>query len=128
MRTKLFILFSHSRSLKSSVVLDRKKDNRPQNVFTILISQAKKQKKLFTEKPLLKNLNGFSCDQILWCVLNDLYWMIRLIGDDVLRNSYTVKPVYKDTERAIESVRIKRVEFRENIRAFFPPGTKANCP
>ena len=50
--------------------------------------------------------------------------MIRPIGDDVLRNSYTVKSVYKDTEGAIESVRIKRVEFRENIRAFFPPGTK----
>lgn len=41
-------------SLKSSVVLDRKKDNRPQNVFTILISQAKKQKKLLTEKRYLK--------------------------------------------------------------------------
>ena len=50
--------------------------------------------------------------------------MIRPIGDDVLPNSYTVKPVYKDTEEAIESVRIKRVEFRENIRAFFSPGTK----
>ena len=31
----------------------------------------------------------------------------------MLRNSYTIKPVYKDTEGAIESVRIKRVEFRE---------------
>ena len=50
--------------------------------------------------------------------------MIRPIEDDVLRNSYTVKSVYKDTEGAKESVRIKRVEFRENIRAFFPPGTK----
>ena len=29
-----------------------------------------------------------------------------------------------DTEQATESVRIKRVEFRENVRAFFPPGTK----
>ena len=27
-----------------------------------------------------------------------------------------------DTEEAIESVRIKGVEFRENIRAFFPQG------
>ena len=25
---------------------------------------------------------------------------------------------------AIASVRIKRVEFRENVRALFPPGTK----
>ena len=32
-----------------------------------------------------------------------------------------VKLVYKDTEWATESVRIKRVEFRENIRAFSPP-------
>ena len=75
-------------------------------------------------KALLKNLNGFSCDQILWSLLNDLYSMIRPIGDDVLRNSYTIKPVYKETEEAIESIRIKRVEFRENVRAFFPPGTK----
>ena len=58
-------------------------------------------------------------------MLNDLYLMIRPIGDhDVLRNSYTVKPVYKDTERVIESVRIKWVEFRENIRAFSSPGTR----
>ena len=55
---------------------------------------------------------------------NDLYLMIRPIGDDVLCNSYTVIPVYKDTEGAIESVRIKRVEFREDIRVFFPPGTQ----
>ena len=48
--------------------------------------------------------------------------MIRPIGDDVLCNSYTVIPVYKDTEGAIESVRIKRVEFREDIRVFFPQG------
>ena len=27
-----------------------------------------------------------------------------------------------DTEQATESVRIKRVEFRENVRAFFPQG------
>ena len=50
--------------------------------------------------------------------------MIRPIGDDVLRNSYTVKSVYKDTEGAKESVRIKWVEFRENVTDFFPPGTK----
>ena len=53
-----------------------------------------------------------------------IYTMIRPIGDDVLCNSYTVIPVYKDTEGAIESVRIKRVEFREDIRVFFPPGTQ----
>ena len=29
------------------------------------------------------------------------------------------KPVKMDTEGAMESVRIKRVEFRENARAFF---------
>ena len=31
-------------------------------------------------------------------------------------------PVNTDTEGAMESVRIKRVEFRENVRAFFPQG------
>ena len=30
--------------------------------------------------------------------------------------------VSADTEGAIESVRIKRIEFRENVRAFFPQG------
>ena len=28
------------------------------------------------------------------------------------------------TEGVIESVRIRSVEFRENVGAFFPPGTK----
>ena len=31
-------------------------------------------------------------------------------------------PVNTDTEGAIESVRIMWVEFRENVRAFFPQG------
>jgi len=31
-------------------------------------------------------------------------------------------PVNTDTEGAIESVRIKQVEFIENVRAFFPQG------
>ena len=31
-------------------------------------------------------------------------------------------PVNTDTEEAILGVRIKRVEFRENVRAFFPQG------
>ena len=31
-------------------------------------------------------------------------------------------PVNTDTEGAMESVRFKRVEFRENVRAFFPQG------
>ena len=74
---------------------------------------SKEAQETVNRKALLKNLNGFSCDQSLWSVLNDLYLMIRPIGDDVLRKSYTIKPVYKDTEGAIESVRIKRVEFRE---------------
>ena len=30
--------------------------------------------------------------------------------------------VNTDTEGPIESVRIKRVEFRENVKAFFPQG------
>ena len=36
-------------------------------------------------------------------------------------------PVNTDTKEATESirnVRIRRIEFRENVRAFFPPGTR----
>ena len=36
--------------------------------------------------------------------------------------SCTVNPGNTDTEGDIESVRIKRVEFRENVSAFFPQG------
>jgi len=31
-------------------------------------------------------------------------------------------PINTDTEGAIESVRIKCIEFKENVRAFFPQG------
>ena len=42
-------------------------------------------------------------------------------------HDFTVQsiPVNTDTEGTIESVRIKRVEFRENVRAF--PRDKENC-
>ena len=33
-------------------------------------------------------------------------------------------PANTATEKAIESVRAKRVEFRENVRGFLSPGTK----
>ena len=39
---------------------------------------------------------------------------------------YSPNPVNKDTVGTMESVRIKRVEFRENVRAF--PRDKENCP
>ena len=37
---------------------------------------------------------------------------------------YSQTPLIPNTKEAIESVRIKWVEFRENVRAFFSPGTK----
>ena len=33
-------------------------------------------------------------------------------------------PFIRTLTGAIESIRIKRVEFRENVRVFFPPGTR----
>ena len=39
---------------------------------------------------------------------------------------YSPNPVDKDTVGTMESVRIKRVKFRENVRAF--PRDKENCP
>ena len=33
-------------------------------------------------------------------------------------------PVYTDTEGAMESVRIKQVEYRKNLRAFVPQGQR----
>ena len=37
---------------------------------------------------------------------------------------YSQSPLIPDTEGVIESVRIKWVGLRENVRAFFSPGTK----
>ena len=42
------------------------------------------------------------------------WWLLRVQSN----------PVYMDTEGSIESVHIKGVEFRENIRAFFPQGQR----
>ena len=39
---------------------------------------------------------------------------------------YSPNPVNKDAEGTMESVRIKRVELRENVRVF--PRDKENCP
>ena len=48
-----------------------------------------------------------------------------------MERSYSQTRYNPDTQRAIESVCIKRVEFRENVRAFFSQGQSelsVRCP
>ena len=46
----------------------------------------------------------------------------RVVRWAVNRNLIRSNPVNTDTEGPLKSVRIKRVELRENVRAFFPQG------
>ena len=48
--------------------------------------------------------------------------VIDYVASTLVFTKDTVKPVNTDTEGAIESVRIKRVEFRKTTRASFPQG------
>ena len=45
----------------------------------------------------------------------------------VLLKYWKIIIVNADTDGSIESVQIKHVEFRENIKAFFPQG-QSKCP
>jgi len=50
--------------------------------------------------------------------------MSVLTSFDYIENEIQSNPVNTDIEGAIESVRIERVEFGENVRAFFPQGQR----
>ena len=74
------------------------------------------------------------CAFLLWetpslsLSLKPLKWVFVLVSVNDFKSDntdievYTSNPVNTDTEGAIESVRIKRVEFRGNERAIFPLG------
>ena len=62
----------------------------------------------------------FLCD-ILYAVAVLYVESPRYPHPHSVRRTYSQTPL-TDTEGAIESVRIKRVEFRENIKALFPQG------
>ena len=81
---------------------------------------------------IFSKFNPLNTDTPLIRALSTDPSMSVLTGFDCISFSIQSNDVDTDIEGAIESVRIKRVEFRDYVRAFFTSGTKesllSGCP